>query len=70
MKIFVKCLNCGYVVYTHRYEVFSLLGNDMTCSDCKQPLNFVNVLLCGKDKGGYCDACQFRFQCFSSEPIG
>jgi transposase-like protein len=71
MKIFVKCLECGYVVYTDRREVFALLGNNKHCNRCKHILDLVTVGVCDRSRDGvWCNSCQFRFQCFSSEPIG
>lgn len=71
MKIFVKCMNCGYTLYTQRHEIFALMldGNFKACSECKHLLDLASVLICGRKRGDYCDACEFRFQCFSSEPV-
>ena len=69
MNIFVKCLECGYVVYTTRREVFNLLGGDTYCKECNHALNLVDILVCSRPRGDWCNNCPFRFQCFSSEPI-
>jgi len=64
-------MNCGFTIYTQRHEVFGLMldKNFKVCSECRKPLDLVNVLICGREKGEYCEACQFRFQCFTSQPV-
>ena len=71
MKIFIKCGNCGSVIYTKRCEVFSLMldGNIKVCSACKQKLDFATALICGRSKGEACELCDYRFQCFTLQPV-
>jgi len=70
MKIFVKCCNCGHVVYTERKEILSMISaRNFSCSDCNLSLTRASLLICSDDFGKYCDVCEFRFYCFSSEPI-
>lgn len=68
MRVFIKCAHCGHVVYTTKLDVLSRL-EDLYCSKCEHTLDLVNVLLCTRNRGSWCDDCQFRFQCFSSEPF-
>ena len=70
MRIFVKCLECGHVIYTERREVFTLLGGDFTCAQCEKHLDYVDVTLCSKFFGDWCNNCQYRFQCFALDPVG
>jgi hypothetical protein len=70
MKLFIKCLSCGFSLYTDRKEVLALLLDRFVCNECKHPLTLVSVLMCDRDRGDWCSSCQHRFQCFSSEPIG
>lgn len=70
MKIFVKCCSCGHVVYTMRKEILSLVASkEFSCSGCNIALSRILMLLCDGVLGNQCDSCQFRFYCFSSDPV-
>jgi len=70
MKIFIKCLNCGFTLYTDRKEALVLILDRFVCQECNKPLDLVDILMCNRDRGEWCDTCQNRFQCFSSKPVG
>jgi len=68
MRIFIKCRECGNVVFTDRIHLLSVLASDdhrLVCRSCDGSLQQTNVFLCGVDRCDSCDTCDYRFYCFS-----
>jgi len=71
MRAWTTCPSCGHVIFT--LEVMPLMhlllqtDQTYTCKECGAVLDVNTVTLCGiRTDDKRCDACQFRFQCFSS----
>jgi len=71
-KAFAKCRKCGFTIFTeHVDELVTLVsGNEIySCSECHNPLDYIQLTLCSRGLTQDCETCEFRFQCFSSNPV-
>ncbi len=70
MKIFVRCPNCGHIVYTEHYKTVLAISQvladpQLICSKCKLLFNRAYLFCCNLKTSDDCDTCEYKFVCLS-----
>jgi len=72
VKLFLECSNCNHIILPDPEKIpvlVEILGSTKLykCKNCNVTMDFYTIHVCYRELTDECNACRFRFLCYTND---